>query len=605
MSLITLDFETYYSRDVGFSKLTNEEYINHPEFQPLIVSLRLPSGNFVTQDLYDLSKQQGREFFLDHKIQESAILAQNTRFDGSILNWYYGVRPKMYMDTMLMARALLRHKTGGTSLKVLAESLAVGHKGSEVVNALGKHREDFTADEWLAYREYCELDVALTFAIFGLMAQDLPPREFKIIHSTLRWYIEPTLELDLPLLRDKVLNEQIIMDGHLKSSGVTMDVLSSNKKFPEWLESMGVDVPQKLSPTTNKYIPAIAKADPQFKSLMKHSNPIVSAACQARAQAKSRIKETRMQRFIGIGERNHGKLPVPLLYSGAHTHRYAGDDAINLQNLPVVIREGIRAPKGHHVISADQGQIEARINAVLSGQHDLTEGFRNGEDVYSEMARDIYLIEDVPEKERKVGKATILGCGYGMGGERCYDLLTGQWGIPDISREFAQQVVNVYRTKMWAIKDNWNYMDTMLSVMAGGGEAQYGPITFRKDEFEMPSGMKVHFRELHHDGAEYKYKRYSSMTRKWNWVKIYGAMLMENVCQSLARELLADQTVILEKRWKSVHQIHDEIWFVVPDEEVTLACSVMKKIMEIPPSWLPELPLKVNPSAARSANLLK
>jgi DNA polymerase len=552
--------------------------------------------------LCDLTKEQGKEFFLDHKLNEHAILAHNTRFDGAILNWYYDVTPLGYFDTMLMARATLRHLTGSVSLSALAEVLQVGHKGTEVVSALGKHREDFTDEEWNAYREYCQLDVALTHAIFCLIAPDVPPREFKAMNQTLRWYIEPVLKLDLPMLQDAVINEQADMDYQLKSSGLTMDLLASNKKFPEWLESMNVEVPLKPSPSNPaKMIPAIAKADPQFQALTKHPNPTVAAACTARLRAKSRIKETRMQRFVGIGQRNDGKLPVPLLYCGAHTHRYAGDEAINLQNLTTgdALRDSIQAPAGHSLMSADQGQIEARLNACLAGQLDLVEGFRRGEDVYSDMAQTLYGVPVSQETEplkRKTGKAIILGAGYGMGGERCYDFLTGQWAIEGITKEFAQQCVNAYRTKMWAIAENWKTVNRLLGVMAGGGEEQYGPVVFRHEEVLLPSGMSLRYPGLHHDGSNYQYKRYNRTRRKWDWVKIYGAMMVENLCQALARELLTEQMLILDKRWRTVHQIHDEIIFVVPNNEVDLACKVMKKIMEIPPEWMPELPLKVEPS---------
>lgn len=609
MALITLDFETYYDNDIGFSKLTTEEYIRHPQFEPLIVSLRLPSGEFVTQDLHDLTREQGRDFFMSHGVHESAVLAQNTRFDGAILNWHYGVTPKKYVDTMLMARAVLRHKTGGTSLAVIAEALGIGTKGTEVVNAKGKHRADFTDEEWAAYRAYCEQDVALTYLAFTLLGVSTPPRELKVMDSTLRWYIEPVLELNLPMLRDQVLNEQVEMNGHLKATGLTGKMLSSQPQFQAWLETQGIPCPMKPSPSNpQKMIPALAKSDPDFIALTKHHDPVIAAACKARLQAKSRIKETRMQRFVGIGERNNGKLPVPLLCYGAHTQRYAGDESINMQNLPLGIRAGIRAPDGYKIISADQAQIEARLNAVLSGQEDLVEGFRRGDDIYSEMATTIY---NVPVSDgdgtnhRKVGKAIILGAGYGMGGERCYDFLTGQWGVTDVTREFSQQCIDVYRTKMWAIRDNWKTLNYGLQVMATGGEWQYGPVVFRAGEVELPSGMKLYYPDLTFDGSNYQYKRYARQQRKWNWVKIYGAMLMENLCQALARELLTEQILILEKKYRSVHQIHDEGWFVVPNEEVDVACQVMKKIMEMPPAWMPELPLEVEPSVAVSAADLK
>jgi DNA polymerase I-like protein with 3'-5' exonuclease and polymerase domains len=609
MGLITADAETYYDSDYTLSKMTTEEYINDPRFQMLMWGMRLPDGTYVTEDTAHLDAKGIRDMLHDYRIHENHLLCQNTMFDGAILNWRYGVRPTGYFDTMLMARLTLRHMIGSVSLKSIANALGIGEKGTEVVNALGKRREDFSDGEWRDYREYCTMDVALTYNAFTIMLAQIPKREFKVMNSSLRWYIEPLLELDTVNIGNTVYAEKAGMEQTLKAAGLDMKTLSSQPQFQKWLESMNVAVPMKPSPTNPaKQIPALAKSDKAFQTLCEHNNPVIATACKARLQAKSRIKETRLERLHGIGERNNHKLPVPLQCYSAHTLRYTGGEKINLQNLPVELREGIMAPEGHKIISADQGQIEARINAVLSGQDDLIEGFRNDEDVYSEMATGIYGVPVSAETEpnkRKVGKAIVLGAGYGMGGERCYDFLTGQWRITDVSREFAQMCINTYRTRMWNIVANWKTVDALLLVIAHGGEVEYGPVIFRQYEVELPSGCKLRYPDMTHDGENYKYRRYNNTSRKFEWVKIYGAMMVENLCQALARELLTDQMCILEKKWPTVHNIHDELWFVVPDKEVDLACGTMQKIMTIPPAWMPELPLKVEPSSAVRASDLK
>lgn len=605
----TIDLETYYDNETGFAKQTNEEYIRDPNFEVLIIGLRTATGQYIAHEACDYTSAQNIEFLHDHKVNQLPLLGQNMRFDASVLSWLYGITSPLLLDTMLMARATIRHRTGSTSLATIATYLDVGMKGKEVLDAKGKRRQHFTEDEWEKYKAYCINDVELTYNVAAKLMPMIPKREFKVMDSTLKWYVEPKLCLDLQLLQDRVLNEKVYMEGHLKASGIDNKTLSSQPKFKAWLEMQGVECPMKPSPSNpEKLIPALAKSDKEFMALTKHPNETIAVACQARVAAKSRIKETRMERFVGIGQRNKGKLPVPLLCYGAHTQRYAGDDAINMQNLPVVIRDGIIAPPGYKIISADQGQIEARLNACLSGQEDLVEGFRNGEDVYSDMATSIYgvtVTEATHPRERKVGKAIVLGAGYGMGGERCYDFLTGQWGIPGITREFAMTCVNTYRTRMWQIKANWNTVDALLAILVYGGEREYGPVIFRHEEVELPSGMKLYYPDITHDGSNYTYRRYDRKSRKWNWVKIYGAMMVENICQALARELLTEQMLTLEKKWPSVHQIHDEGWFLVPDDEVQLACRVMQKVMTIPPKWMPELPLKVEPNAAYRASDLK
>ena len=605
----TIDIETYYDDAVGFSKQTTEEYIHDPDFEVLIIGLRTAAGQYIAHEACNFTSAQNREFLLDHKIDTLPLLGQNMRFDAAALSWLYGVDSPLILDTMLMARAAIRHRTGSTSLKVIAKHFGVGIKGEEVVAAKGKRRHDFSEQEWEDYKAYCVNDVELTYNLCNQLVPLIPKRELKVIHSTLNWYIKPKLCLDMTMLGDQVTNEKAYMQIHLKASGIDQKTLSSQPKFKAWLESQGVECPMKPSPSNpEKMIPALAKSDKEFMALTQHPTPAIAVACQARVAAKSRIKETRMERFVGIGQRNGGKIPVPLLCYGAQTQRYAGDESINMQNLPVAIRAGITAPPGYKIMSADQGQIEARINAVLSGQDDLIEGFRNGEDVYSDMATSIYgipITEDTHPGERKVGKAIVLGAGYGMGGERCYDFLTGQWGIKGISAEFAMTCVNTYRTRMHHIVSNWKTVNALLATLVYGGEAEYGPVIFRHEEVELPSGMKLYYPDITHDGKNYQYRRYDRKTRKWNWVKIYGAMMVENICQALARELLTEQMLLLEKKWDSVHQIHDEGWFLVPEDEEEVACKVAQKIMTIPPSWMPNLPLKVEPTTAYRASDLK
>lgn len=605
----TIDLETYYDDEVGFSKQTTEEYIRDPDFEVLIIGLRTAAGQCIAHSACDYTSAQNLEFLLDHKVNQLPLLGQNMRFDASVLNWLYGVRSPLILDTMLMARAAIRHRTGSTSLKALAAYFELGVKGEQVVAAKGKRRHNFTYTEWEDYKGYCINDVELTYDLAQKLIPMIPKRELKVIDSTLNWYVTPKLRLDLTMLGDQVTNEKAYMQTHLKASGIDQKTLASQPKFKAWLESQGIECPMKPSPSNpDKMIPALAKSDKEFMALTQHPRPAIAVACQARVAAKSRIKETRMERFVGIGNRNAGKIPVPLLCYGAQTQRYAGDESINMQNLPVAIRAGITAPPGYKIMSADQGQIEARINAVLSGQLDLVEGFRNGEDVYSDMATSIYGInvtEETHPGERKVGKAIVLGAGYGMGGERCYDFLTGQWGIPGISREFAMTCVNTYRTRMYHIQDNWKTVNGLLATLVYGGEVEYGPVIFRHEEVELPSGMKLYYPDITNDGKNYTYRRYDRKTRKWNWVKIYGAMMVENLCQALARELLTEQMLLLEKKWDSVHQIHDEGWFLVPEGEEEVACKVAQKVMTIPPSWMPDLPLKVEPVTAFRASDLK
>ena len=95
---------------------------------------------------------------------------------------------------MCIARAI--HGVETTSLKAVSEKYGIGQKGTEVVQALGKRREDFTPAELSRYGDYCVNDVDLTYKLFTIMAKDFR-KELKLIDLTLRMFIQATLELDL------------------------------------------------------------------------------------------------------------------------------------------------------------------------------------------------------------------------------------------------------------------------------------------------------------------------------------------------------------------------------------------------------------------------
>ena len=165
MDLITLDFETFYSKEFSLSKLTTEEYIRDPRFQVIGLGLKVNNG---PTEWASGTNAQMQDYLDSFDWANSMVLAHNTMFDGAILNWKFGVNPKVWADTLSMARSI--HGTGvGGSLKALSEYYDIGQKGTEVLDALGKRREDFTDEELSRYGDYCINDVDLSYYLFSLM----------------------------------------------------------------------------------------------------------------------------------------------------------------------------------------------------------------------------------------------------------------------------------------------------------------------------------------------------------------------------------------------------------------------------------------------------
>ena len=318
MDLITIDFETYYDKEYSLSKLTTEEYIRDPKFQVIGVSVKVNNRD---TEWASGTHEEIKTYLQTFNWKEAMLLAHNTMFDGAIASWRYNILPRAYADTLCIARAVHGVEAGG-SLKALVERYDLGAKGTEVIQALGKRREDFTAEELARYGDYCINDVDLTYELFKVLTRGFPRKELKLIDLTLRMFVDPILDLDLGLLEQHLEDIKVAKDDLLISSGVSREDLMSNPKFAEVLKSLDIIPPTKVSLRTGKETFAFAKSDEEFKALAEHDDVRVQAAVSARLGVKSTLEETRTQRFIDISKR--GLLPVPVRYYAAHTGRWGG-----------------------------------------------------------------------------------------------------------------------------------------------------------------------------------------------------------------------------------------------------------------------------------------
>ena len=591
MNILTIDFETFYSREFNLTKVTTEEYIRSPEFEVIGVAVQIDDGE---PEWFSGDAESMHQFLKKFDWANSLALAHNAPFDGAILNWVYGLSPKGWLDTLSMGRALHGTNVGG-SLKVLANYYNLGEKGTEVENAMGKRRVDFSPEQLAAYGDYCKNDVTLTWNLFGQMSKGFPQVELRLIDLTVRMFTEPVLQLDMHLLHEHLLTERQRKEELLEN--FSKEDLMSNQKFSGTLIAMGVTPPTKISPTTGKETLAFSKTDEEFKALLEHPNPQVQALVAARLGTKSTIEETRTARFLGISKR--GPLPVPLRYYAAHTGRWGGDDKLNLQNLQrnSPLKRAIIAPDGYRMIDSDSSQIEARTLAWLAGQDDLVEAFDRGEDVYKIMASAIYGkdVSKITKDERFVGKTTILGCGYGMGAAKFQAQLKNFNVAIDLDE--AKRIIDTYRTTYPKITALWKEAGTALKAILQNQQTTLGRGGILKIEGNngilLPNSLYLRYPNLRlvekEDKAELVYD-----TKKGKAVlqtRIYGGKVIENVCQALARIVIGEQMLMVAKKYRVVMTVHDAIACIVPTEEVERAVEYVELCMRMRPSWGTELPL--------------
>jgi len=601
MNIITVDFESYYSSDYGLKKYTTEEYIRDPQFEVIGVAVQVNDGE---PEWFSGDALSTYAFLQNYDWGNSLALAHNAMFDGFILSNHFGIKPKGWLDTLSMGRALHGTEVGG-SLAVLSSHYGLGVKGTEVVNALGLRREAFPADQLARYGDYCKNDVTLTWKLFNAMSGEFPPTELRLIDLTIKMFTEPVLQLDTVLL-GSYLEEVKRKKEHIRGL-YDEDMLMSNPKFAGVLREWGVEPPMKKSPTTGKQTYAFSKTDEEFKALLEHEEPGVQALVAARLGTKSTIEETRTERFIGIAKR--GALPVPLRYYAAHTGRWGGDDKVNLQNLPrnSILKSCIIPPEGYVILDSDSSQIEARTLAWLAGQNDLVQAFDNGEDVYKIMASAIYgkPESEITKDERFVGKTTILGAGYGMGAAK-FQVQLKNFGV-EVTLDEAKRIIDTYRLTYPQIVALWGAAGIALKAILQKQQTSFGRggllSVQGEDGIILPNGLRLKYPNLRLYENEEGKTEIVYDTKKGKATipnRIYGGKVIENVCQALARIIIGEQMLMIAKKYRVVMTVHDAIAIIVPEAEAEVAKEYVELCMRLRPQWALELPLNCEAGYGKS-----
>jgi DNA polymerase len=589
VKLRILDAETYFDREYSLRRLDPASYILDPRFELIGIAVKEPGSA-----AYWVEGPDAPAFFASLDPNDTMTASHNALFDNCIWSYRYGFVPRVMVDTLGVARAVLSLKSN--SLESVAEHLGLPAKGKEIYQAIGMRLADLKAnsDFYRAYIEYALNDATLCEGIFDKLVRTrkFPREEIFIQDLVLRCAVTPTLHADVSMLQRHLEELRKRKQSLLNECGYDRAALMSTKQFCEALESLGVTIKTKIS-DTGRVIPAIAKTDGFMAELAEHQDFRVQTLVNARLAYKSTIEETRSERFVAVASlpwpNGQRMLPIPLRYGGAKTHRLSGEHKMNFQNLTrdttkSKLRRSIIAPEGFKIVTADSSQIEARLVAQLCGQSDLTEAFRRGEDVYASFAANVFgqaVTKQEQPNHRFIGKVGVLSLGYGCGAERFYRMVVTQarqYGIALdglFDEPVAAMTVKTYRVLFYRIAAMWHQLDRLLQSVLMNDQAQelkLGPVTVSPRRIHLPNGLALRY----DDPAE----------------DLWGGKLLENICQALARVIIMQAALRLARRgYRCVLQVHDELVFCVPEDRLEEAKAAILQEMTRPPVWLPALSL--------------
>lgn len=427
----------------------------------------------------------------------------------------------------------------------------------------------------------------------------------------------------------------------LTESGVPEDCIP-RKISPAWMK-LGKE--ERIAQEDKKWAYAFAKDDLDFVDLPErvwevrpdldpnNERDVMAAAVlsetwrklvEVRLAVKSTTNITRAGRFLEAGK-DGMKLPVGYSYFRAHTGRWGGNNKMNMQNLTRggELRLSILADKGHAIAVCDSGQIEARVNGWLWDQHDLLEAFRKSDAYAAEVSglpkdkrremrideRDAYCrfgdvvygrtIWKKDELERFIGKVCVLGLGFQMGAAKFQmTLAKGALGGPRVNfpLDRCQDIVRTYRAANYKIAEGWKICASIIEDMAAGASGSHKCISWGGDEdgsgwIQLPNGMYLKYPKLRK--ARNEEKGYEEWTYESGEVrkKIYGGLLCENIVQALARIIVGEQMLMIDKKYRCVMTTHDEV-VAHPKLRMAEKCyQFMYECMTTPLCWCPDIPL--------------
>ena len=625
MHIVTLDFETFWSKTHTLKKMDPLSYVMHEDTE--IISCSVAVGSSDPECVF--GEDEVVRLLRDAAIPRALVVAHNmSAFDSYLLTNRLGFVPRMYGCTQAMARPHFA-KTVGLSLAALVKHFKIGVKDSTaLLQTQGKNLADFSKAELQAMAEYNNDDTAQCRQLFNALKGMTPRQEFWAIDSTVRMRATPRFIVDTALLNTALSVERdqkrkllydlskelgIVRynseDDTIRSEEEIMEevraTVASAPKFAELLEAHGVPVPMKVSPTTGKEIPALAKTDQEFLGLLEHDDEVVATAVRCRLSEKSTLLETRIGKFLDSAANSNGALPIPIRYCGADTTGRDSGEYMNPQNLPRVdprgpktsdaLRNSIMAPDGYVIIVADLSGIELRVNHFLWKVPSSMELYCADPeaDLYRAFAADRYNVTpgEVTSPQRQLAKIAQLGLGFGAGPVTFRNVAKTMGGL-DLSENEAREVTYDWRRTYKPIVDGWAKCHSHLPDILAGNEVAIDPwglCTTFAGGIRLPSGRAILYPALRFEHA--------AKGREWWYgegrhkARIYAGKIDENCVQALARDIVFDYALEFFNAtglYPSL-RVHDELVYVVEIDRAKDLLDTLQGIMRTPPKWWPEL----------------
>jgi DNA polymerase len=170
----------------------------------------------------------------------------------------------------------------------------------------------------------------------------------------------------------------------------------------------------------------------------------------------------------------------------------------------------------------------------------------------------------------------------------------------------AKKILDIYRQTAHQVVSFWDMLSGLIQTsLFGGKEFTYKCLTFRKEEIELPNGMKLLYPNLRQQQKAGGKKGVLEWVYGVDATKLYAGKIANNVTQATARIVMTDGMLRVSKKYFVAGTVHDELIAVVPDEEVDFAKTWVLAQMTMEPKYMPGIPLAADGGAHRRYGLAK
>lgn len=498
------------------------------------------------------------EVFADETIEK---VGQNIKYDIMMLERYGAPVYGRLLDTMVIHYLL--HPDKRHKMDLLSEEY-LNYKPVPIETLIGKGKKQLTmrdvpVDKVVDYA--CE-DADITLRLYHALWPELEEEGLTELYDTIEAPLIPVLKnielagvnLDVDFLDDysKVLSGEIqALQNEIYDEAGSPFNIGSPKQIGEILFER-MELPYKGKRTaTGRY-----KTDEATLLELAEEAPIVKKILRYRSLTK--LLGTYVDALPLLVNKTTGRIHSSFNQTIAATGRLSSSNP-NLQNIPMRTPQGreirkafVPRDENHILIASDYSQIELRLVAALSGDKGMVDAFNNGQDIHTATAALIFDVpfEAVDRTQRNQAKTINFAILYGAGSQRLMQEL-------EISRKEASDLIKNYYERFTGLKE------FMSSSVEQAREEGYASTLL---------GRKRTLRDINSN---------SGLARS-----IAERMAMNTPIQGTAADMIKVAMIRIDKalregnfKTKMILQVHDELVFDAPKDEVATVVPIIEKLM--------------------------